>query len=160
MPAQVVAAPVVTGVGGARPQPHQTGLVYDYFGPDAVQGPYSVMSPPEQPREPRDRAVGVYPETPEEIVGPVEIDSSRVEDRVSVAGAGSASEKIGDDEINAIKEKEESEKKEAARKAGEDAYGPFELMASPSPPLSTEEADEPRFFGGVSPSPEPSRSLH
>lgn len=148
--------------GGARPQPHQTGLVYDYFGPVAVSGPYTdtlVGSPPER----RDAAVNMYPQNAEDIMVPVEIDSTRNEDRVD----GSASGKTGD-EINAIKEREMKEKKEAARKAEENAYGPFELVgspplpaaASPSPPLSTAEGGEPRSFGTVSPSPEPTRSLH
>lgn len=70
--------------GPSRAGPHRTGLVYEYFGPAAVAGPYTQQDG-ETPHTPRGmwdqfapsapvrRAVPVQPENPGDIAPPVEL---------------------------------------------------------------------------------------
>lgn len=69
-------------LGGWRPSGpsgllHRSGLVYDYYGPDAVTGPYTQRSDEvvKEPQPDLARAVPVQPENPGEIVAPVELPS-------------------------------------------------------------------------------------
>ncbi|RYP09664.1 hypothetical protein DL765_008364 [Monosporascus sp. GIB2] len=168
--------------GPSRPAPHQSGLVYDYVGPEAVAGPYTEDAVPAQPE--RLGGVAVQPDGPNDIMTPVEIGGSTVEpdlgsrgEKVGVVaggrrmayggGEGEGGDRDGDGGSGLVGNAN------AARAVGQDHHpGPFELMGSSppgavSPPLSPAEPGEsrPRAFSpspepGARSSPEPPESKH
>ncbi|KAH7026235.1 uncharacterized protein B0I36DRAFT_365829 [Microdochium trichocladiopsis] len=85
-----ISGPTSGGMSGNRPPLHQSGLVYDYFGPDAVPGPYTddaVTTPYFYDDEGRavgatgldrtpSRGVPAIPRGPGDISRPVEIGES------------------------------------------------------------------------------------
>ncbi|KAI1408476.1 hypothetical protein F5Y13DRAFT_109908 [Hypoxylon sp. FL1857] len=135
---------------GARPRPHETGLAYDYYGPDAIPGPYTDSSTVGDHRSTpgySDRAViGTYgyPNNPNDIVRPVELDAEARAARAELEEMGGAAGK---------KDKDNSTHDTSVT----EAEGPFELVGSPptSPPPMTAEEAEQRRSRGLSPSPEP-----
>ncbi|KXJ91115.1 hypothetical protein Micbo1qcDRAFT_163874 [Microdochium bolleyi] len=76
-----VSGPTSGGMSGNRPPLHQSGLVYDYFGPDPVAGPYTEDADSPWPergslnRTPS-RGVPAVPRGPGDISRPVEIGES------------------------------------------------------------------------------------
>ncbi|KAK7754267.1 hypothetical protein SLS62_003845 [Diatrype stigma] len=161
------------GVGGRRPQPYRTGLTQDYFGPEAVVGPYTDgpdMSPVAAPKR-QGGVVGVQPQSPNDIMTPVEIGSSRVDadasDRMGIVLGGGGGGGGGGHQPHYHAEggnpHHDGNRDEAAGGAGgagaggmAAAHGLVELpgsppLPSPSPPMSSGEADEPRRT--LSPSP-------
>lgn len=137
-----------------RPRLHETGLAYEYFGPDAVAGPFTDSSTIGRGRstEPRsspgftDRgavpATG-YPDGPNGFMRPVELDA---EGKPKEAPA-----ELGEEGVS-VNEKASTATKE------EEAHGPFELYGSPgtSPtPMNPEEAEH-RRTQVLSPTPTPS----
>ncbi|KAI1476808.1 hypothetical protein F4774DRAFT_227008 [Daldinia eschscholtzii] len=133
---------------GMRPRLHEDGLVYGYYGPDAVAGPYTDHGDISTPSgaygiESRStpgfsdqaaRAANRYPDAPGDIVRPVEMDTER-ETRAELGDNGS----IGPEDVPdangaaAAKEKKEEQQQEA-----------YELYGSPvtSPvPMTFEEAE-------------------
>lgn len=149
-----VTSPSSTAAGG-RPRLHEHGLTYDYYGPDAVVGPYTdrVDSVPGRnlSTEPSRSSPGYseraampamgYPDRPNDIVNPVELDAdangraTRVE--LEDKGLEMASTPVAKDE--------------------DDEHGPFELYGSPgtSPaPMTAEEAER-RRTQNLSPTPPP-----
>ncbi|KAI1211691.1 uncharacterized protein F4807DRAFT_398602 [Annulohypoxylon truncatum] len=135
---------------GMRPLPHSTGLAYDYYGPDAIRGPYtdgSTIAATEPRSTPglSDRAAIVanrYPDNPGDIVPPVEIDSREGEaPRGELDSSGMVAEKDAASNGKPIEEHQ----------------GPFELPGSPAPsppPMNGEEAEQQRTRA-FSPSPPP-----
>lgn len=63
--------------------PHRTGLAYDYFGPEAQDGPFTQRR--NSPRETPNHGVPAQPMVPSDIAAPVELDSRlRQNDRQAV----------------------------------------------------------------------------
>lgn len=139
---------VGSGSGVSRPPVHQNGLVYDYFGPEAVSGPYTEAGDAPGTVLPERRAGVVVgdPHGPDDIMLPVELDpSSRVVDPAAkrdgdsgggeVVGPGRGNEKVhglgvqyfGNGFGNGMDGNEGE-----ATKADGDADGPFELVGSPT----------------------------
>ncbi|RYP79439.1 hypothetical protein DL769_002948 [Monosporascus sp. CRB-8-3] len=165
-----------SATGPSRPALHQSGLVYDYVGPEAVAGPYTENTAPAPPE--RVGGVAVRPDGPNDIMTPVEIGGRAVEpdlgsrgDKVGIVvggrrmarggGEGEGSDREGDGGSGLVGDANAA----AAAAAGQDRdhHGPFELMGSPplgavSPPLSPAEPGESRP-GAFSPSPEPGARL-
>ncbi|CAJ2502690.1 Uu.00g100840.m01.CDS01 [Anthostomella pinea] len=149
-----------TSGGAARP--HQSGLVYDYFGPEPVMGPYTdtdadPMTTPGMPSGGTGRfdASGA-PLGPDDIRLPVEIDSRVAEKDRGLGeaaplgegeGATPAASVYATPMIGVTPAQQEGER--------EGGFGPFELYGSPgSPsPLSPEEASQRRSIGPSSPTP-------
>ncbi|KAI0833145.1 hypothetical protein F5Y06DRAFT_183216 [Hypoxylon sp. FL0890] len=138
---------------GVRPRLHETGLAYGYYGPDAVAGPYtdSITVGGTEPRsspgfsERAAMAANRYPDNPNDIVRPVELDTQARAARAELEEGGVAA---GD------KDKDNSTNDTSITEADQ---GPFELVGSPPtspPPLTAEEAAQ-RRSRGLSPSPEP-----
>ncbi|KAI1140512.1 hypothetical protein F5Y05DRAFT_320193 [Hypoxylon sp. FL0543] len=136
-----------------RPRLHETGLAYGYYGPDAVPGPYTDSStvggtePRSSPgfSERAAMAANRYPDNPNDIVRPVELD----------APARAARAELADGGVDAgEKDKDNSTHDTSITEADQ---GPFELVGSPptSPPPMTAEEAELRRSRGLSPSPEP-----
>ncbi|KAI1462553.1 hypothetical protein F4805DRAFT_408406 [Annulohypoxylon moriforme] len=133
---------------GMRPRPHENGLTYDYYGPDAVRGPYtdSTIAPTEPRSSPgfsdrAARAADGYPENPGAIMRPAELDAREEAARRDPEQRGVAIEK--DAGPNG--------------KPAEEHHGPFELVGSPGaspPPMNEEEAERQRSRA-FSPSPPP-----
>ncbi|KAI1806063.1 hypothetical protein F4811DRAFT_512703 [Daldinia bambusicola] len=132
---------------GMRPRLHEDGLAYSYYGPDAVPGPYTDREGTSTPSraygiESRSspgfsdqaaRAANRYPDAPENIVRPVEMDA-QLERRVELGGIGSPIQENVSGANGAAAAKEE--KQEA-----------YELYGSPvgSPePMTIEEAEQHR----------------
>lgn len=118
----------------SRSSPHQTGLVYEYFGPDAVRGPYTQdADETHETTAMLEHGVPVRPRGPSDIAAPVEIDSrlrhsdtGNVAAGVAAVGSGQATPGTA---TNATTP--------AAR---EEEQGPFELYGSMTPsPLSPED---------------------
>ncbi|KAI5861274.1 hypothetical protein GGS23DRAFT_160573 [Durotheca rogersii] len=147
---------------GRRPRPHRTGLAYQYDGPDAVDGPYTDREGSNTPGRSlaaqlgsslgRVEQVGVpanhYPERPDGIVRPVEIDTGG---RI-IEGTGRTPAELGVTEGDG----EKSSVRGAAPAKDEDQEV-FELYGSPvpsPPPMSPSELEQHRA-GTVSPSPLP-----
>ncbi|RYO97957.1 hypothetical protein DL764_007218 [Monosporascus ibericus] len=159
-----------SAIGPARPALHQSGLVYDYVGPEAVAGPYTEDTAP-APAE-RLGGVAVRPDGPNDIMTPVEIGGRSVEpdlgsrgEKVGVViggrsmaygeGEGEGTDKEGDGESGLVGDANAA----VAARQDHHPHGPFELVGSPpvgavSPPLSPTEPGESRL-GAFSPSPEP-----
>ena len=155
-----------SGSGVSRPPLHQSGLVYDYFGPEAVVGPYTEAA--DAPgHAPPGRQAGVVggPQGPEDIVAPVELHSDSIQ-----RGDGGATGTAGKGEhkglgISGQFHGDEGKAKGGGyhgAKGGDGAPGPFELFSnpahgSPSPPLSpADDLNDPGargFAGAVSPEP-------
>ena len=152
-----------SGSGTSRPPLHQTRSAYDYLGPQAVPGPYTETADAPATALP-ERQTGVVggPHGPDDIVPPVEIDSSHAGNSANgadggVMGAGGKSEEkvLGlNDQFRA--DAPSGKKGEAKRggRGGEDEDGPFELVGSPtpgspSPPRSP--VDDPNGPGARSP---------
>ncbi|KAI1081297.1 hypothetical protein F5B20DRAFT_535555 [Whalleya microplaca] len=142
---------LTSGLGAVRPAIHQDGLLRDYFGPDAVAGPYTDreddVSPPHQGSATRSSpsnqaGVPMQPMGPGDIMAPVEIDGRTARSPELDSGAADAGENrssVGD----------EPEVKE-------ETMGPFELYGSPgneASPLSRDEASPPAKTQGPSPPP-------
>ncbi|RYO89330.1 hypothetical protein DL763_005698 [Monosporascus cannonballus] len=170
-----------SATGPSRPALHQSGLVYDYVGPEAVAGPYTEDAAPAPPE--RLGGVAVQPDGPNDIMTPVEIGDSAVEpdlgsrgEKVGVVvggrrmahGGGEGEGGDGQGDGGGL-----VGNANAAPAGGQDHHtGPFELMGSSppgavSPPLSPAEPGEsrPRAFSpspepGARPSPEPPESKH
>ncbi|KAJ1326702.1 axial budding pattern protein 2 [Microdochium nivale] len=88
-----VSGPTSGGMSGGRPPLHQSGLVYDYFGPDAVHGPYTEDAGAPYPEgvvpgRTLSRGVPPVPRGPSDISTPVEIGESSSPAAVAAA-AGS-----------------------------------------------------------------------
>ncbi|RYP37472.1 hypothetical protein DL767_002945 [Monosporascus sp. MG133] len=163
-----------SAMGPARPALHQSGLAYDYAGPDAVVGPYTEDTAPAPPE--RLGGVAVRPDGPNDIMTPVEIGGRAVEpdlgprgEKVGVVvggrrmayggGEGEGTDRDGEGGSGLVGNAD------AAAAVEQDHHhdGPFELMGSPpigavSPPLSPAEPGESRP-GAFSPSPEPGARL-
>lgn len=101
--------------GPSRPAVHQSGLAYDYFGPDAVAGPYTDQDGTAQ-RTPNllEHGVPVRPRQPSDIAAPVELDSRLRADKANDGISRNSS-------IMATPVHEAQE-------------GPFELFGSPGSP--------------------------
>lgn len=137
---------------GARPPLHETGLVYGYYGPDAVAGPYTDSStlggsdPRTSPRFAHRAAMPAnsYPDNPNDIVRPVELD----------AQARAARAELGEGGIAASEKDKDNSTQDAS--VTEVDQGPFELVGSPptSPPPMTAEEAELRRSRAISPEPE------
>ncbi|KAI0885540.1 uncharacterized protein GGS22DRAFT_130353 [Annulohypoxylon maeteangense] len=120
---------------GMRPRLHETGLTYEYYGPNAVRGPYtdSSMFVATEPRSSpgfSDRAATAAsgPEHPEDIVQPVEIDTRA---RREPEQRGVIVEKDATSNDKSVKGDQ----------------GPFELVGSPGPsppPMNEKEAEQQR----------------
>ncbi|KAI1778202.1 hypothetical protein F4818DRAFT_289346 [Hypoxylon cercidicola] len=138
---------------GGRPPLHETGLTYNYYGPDPVAGPFTDRTdstPGRNPStEPRsspgffDHAAiraNQYPDRPNDIVNPVELNA----DAVGGATRVELEDKKFVDEVTSTP-------------VTEDKHGPFELYGSPgsSPtPMTAEEAER-RRTQNLSPTPPP-----
>ncbi|RYP87427.1 hypothetical protein DL770_004765 [Monosporascus sp. CRB-9-2] len=163
-----------SAMGPARPALHQSGLVYDYVGPEAVAGPYTEHTAPVPPE--RLGGVAVRPDGPNDIMTPVEIGGRAVEPDV-----GSPREKTGVVIGGRRMAYGEGEGEGTEREGGGGSrlvgnanaapvvgqvhhhHGLYELMGSQppeavSPPLSPAEHGESRL-GAFSPSPEPGARL-
>ncbi|KAI0143895.1 hypothetical protein F4776DRAFT_443975 [Hypoxylon sp. NC0597] len=138
---------------GARPPLHETGLVYGYYGPDAVPGPYTDSStlggsdPRSSPRFAYRAAMPAtdYPDNPNDIVRPVELDTR----------AQAARAELGEGRLAAGETDRDNSTKDTS--VTEADQGPFELVGSPptSPPPMTAEEAELRRSQALSPEPEP-----
>ncbi|OTB09002.1 hypothetical protein M426DRAFT_7031 [Hypoxylon sp. CI-4A] len=129
---------------GVRPRLHENGLVYGYYGPDAVDGPYTdsitahgteFRASPESSNRAATTVTDRYPNRPGDIVRPVELDTQ-------------------------LERAELGEKDYVANeKPVQVVQGPFELDNSPpmSPHLMDQEEAEAHRALGVSPSPDPSQ---
>ncbi|KAI2469503.1 hypothetical protein F4781DRAFT_394397 [Annulohypoxylon bovei var. microspora] len=138
---------------GMRPRLHETGLAYDYYGPNAVSGPYtdnSTIAATEARSSPgfSDRAAVTangYPHNPSEIVRPVEMDGGQVAQAVEL-----------EQKRMAVAEKEAAPNDSST----EEIRGPFELVGSPGPgrtpsPVNTEEEEQRARAFSPSPPPPP-----
>ncbi|XXH03845.1 hypothetical protein Hte_010251 [Hypoxylon texense] len=145
-----------TGVG--RPPLHVSGLTYTYYGPDAVEGPYTDRADgggaPGRSlscAEPRpstgfsDRvAVPSRPDRPGDIVRPVELDAD--------ANGGATRVELEEKGVGEISSTPIIE-------GEDDEHGPYELYGSPGtspPPLNAEEEAEWRRAQNLSPISSPS----
>ncbi|KAI1502902.1 hypothetical protein F5X99DRAFT_147504 [Biscogniauxia marginata] len=125
-------------------------LEHDYFGPDAVPGPFTEDAnvPPAPALSPggRDGGVPLQPMDPNDIVPPIEIDS-----RIRGLSIGSRSGEVERDMMIAGQGSKGAKGATPARdEEPEQVLGPFELYGSPgSPPLS------PDYFPRQGPPPAP-----
>ncbi|KAI0164293.1 hypothetical protein GGR52DRAFT_113163 [Hypoxylon sp. FL1284] len=159
---------VAAMMGGPRPPIHETGLAYNYYGPDAVAGPYtdhadgrsSATGVPGRgggSTEPRsspgfstssNRAAmpaNQYPDRPADIRAPVELatDAHGPGSSATLAELEEKGLGIGETVSRPVDEEED--------------YGPYELDVSPGvspPPMSAEEAEGHRTLN-ISPTPPP-----
>ncbi|KAI8960963.1 hypothetical protein F5Y11DRAFT_245699 [Daldinia sp. FL1419] len=142
---------------GMRPPLHEDGLLHEYYGPDAVAGPYTDRGDTSIPSwtygtEPRSspefsdqtaRVANRYPDAPGDIVRPTELGATCKEARVELDDNGSVKSDRAFTASRAAAAREEKQ---------EEAY---ELYGSPvtSPvPMNSEEAERHR---SQQPSPDP-----
>jgi hypothetical protein len=155
----------VSGPSAARPPLHQSGLTYDYFGPNAVDGPFTTRLDQQAAQQPTRRETGVpaNPENPNDIRRPVELPTQK---KGPIDARDQAHAHVHAPVID-VQSPTSAGVPETPMTAYVDAHeGPYELDAGPGgpSPLSGGSAASPppgsdvvSTFSGTSPPAEPGR---